>query len=135
MSTHNLPSSFGTHQLDLENKLIIQIWKNEDEKMTDENFKEVMLEYKSLVEQYRINKVIVDTQYLNFILVPKLQDWVNEEVSVVTIPLTQKIAFVIPPSLFEQVAIEQTMVDAEHKGRYQTKYFENIEEARTWIFS
>lgn len=126
---------FGEHQLDLENKLLTQIWKNESLEMTEADFKEIMIEYRDLILEHKPNKILIDSLHMNYTLVPEMQNWINTEVGSKVLEYNEKIAFVMPSDFFEQVSIQQSMDDVKKIGKHSTEYFDNIEEAKSWVLS
>lgn len=131
----NQKNIFGSNQLDLDNSLIIQVWNNDNMDMTEDDFKEIMIEYVELIVKNKIKKALVNAQKMNYSIVPELQDWINKEVAPYALPYTQKVAFVMPSDFFTQVSIQQSMEDAKNVNEHNTQYFESIEDAKTWLLS
>jgi len=129
----NQDNNFAYNKIDLENKLLWQVWQNKSKEMIAEDFKKIMLEYAGLVVENKLDKILVDSREMNFTVVPELQDWINAEIQPLITPLHPKIAFVMPKDIFEQVSIQQVMDDAKKSTENNTKYFNNIEEAEKWI--
>ena len=131
---HN-KSIFAQNEIDLEHKLFIRIWKNEQETMTDEDFKEAMKEQAELVTHYQLDKILIDAREMNYTVAPKIQDWTNTEIVPLIAPFSKKLAIVMPTDLFEQVSFEQSMDDAKEVSPIDDKYFNNFGEAKKWILS
>lgn len=126
---------FGENQIDSDNSLLTQIWKNESLKMIEDDFKEIMIEYADLIEEYKIKKILVNAQNMNYTIVPKLQNWINKEIGSRVLKYNEKIAFVMPSDFFEQISIKQSMDDVKEVGEHKTQYFDDIEEAKDWVLS
>lgn len=130
-----MKNNFGKHSVELDNKLLIQVWKNEGKEMEEEDFKKIMLEYADLIVKHKLERILVDARSMNYIVVPELQNWINQEIASRALPYNDKIAFVMPSDFFEQVSIQQSMEDVENSGNHITEYFENLEKAREWLLA
>lgn len=118
---------------DEDKKLIEQVFTNETEDMTTEDFKATMLEYVGLYEKYDINFVLVDSREMRYIVAPDVQEWVNTNIFPSLMPFVKKIAFLVSSDIFEQVAIQQAIDDQKGDMPIQANYFDNEEEARQWL--
>lgn len=131
---HN-KSVFAQNEIDLDHKLFIRIWKNEEEEMTDADFKEAMKEQANLVAHYQLEKILIDASQMNYAVVPEMQDWINTEIVPQVSQFNKKLALVMPKDIFEQVSFEQSMKDAKEVAIVDDKYFDNFEDAKAWILS
>jgi lipid A disaccharide synthetase len=118
-----------------ENSLLRYISHPNTQEMTGENYKENMLAYAEQVEQYQPTRLLVDSRASEFVIVPELQEWTANVIAPRTTSL-KKIAFVLNPDIFAQVALQQMMDEKGIVEKYEApQYFENLEEAEKWILS
>ena len=128
-----LVSKHCQHLYDEDAKLLEQVWTNSSATMTTEDFKSVMLGYAGLYKEYDIKKVLVDSRFMRFTVVPAVQDWINTNVIVVIIPYLDKLAFLLSNDVFEEISIKQAIDDNEEDLTFETRYFNSEEKARQWL--
>lgn len=125
-------SGFSIITVDEEQKLVCQLWNNETEKMTDDEFKKEMLNLAKAFEKYLPKKVFVNQKVFKFVVSIELQAWVNENVNVKLINAkTEKLAFVVSDELFAAVSVEQTLDDVG--GELAPKFFDDADKAKKWL--
>ncbi len=128
-------SKYVDYYYDDENKYIFQVWKNYDETMTEEDFKKGMLDSNKLVDKYMPNKSMVDSRYMNFIVTPELQKWVDTNITGEANVFLRKVAFIVPEDLFAQISIQQTNEEEEGSKYEGLGYFTTKEEALEWLLN
>lgn len=120
---------------DTDNDILIDVWHPNEDLNTD-LFKELLILWKSLVEETGAKLILTNTVDFNLPMTPELQKWTAENI---TIPLSEetnysKHAFVMPEEFIANLAIEQ-FVEETNKQAVRTKYFESEEEAKKWLLS
>ncbi|MCC5944519.1 MAG: STAS/SEC14 domain-containing protein [Bernardetiaceae bacterium] len=118
-----------------EQELIEMTWLPSTATMTEEEYKKEFLNYLEVILKVRPKKIIPDTSNMLFPISPDLQVWTNQTIFPPSLEMgLNKAAFVVSQKMIAQLSIEQTM--EEHEGvKFITRYFDNKEEAKTWITS
>ena len=111
-------------------------WNNSDQ-MTEDDFRSEMIKYKDFALANKVQNYLVDNTEMYFAISPTLQIWVNENIFPFTMhPETRKFAIVMPEDFIAQISLEQTIEEGEKTiGTVQTRYFDTLEKAQTWILS
>jgi len=129
-------NKFVVMYLDEEHKLLNDVWSKTSSDLTTQQFKEIMYEWRDLVITHKVRLALLDTRQMKFMIDPELQQWIATEINA---PAQQqslvKAANILPPSVFEQVSIEQTMDELKDMNDFKVKVFKDESEARTWLFS
>lgn len=125
---------FAQYYFETETGLLEQVWTNKMALMTVPEYKTESLFFKKLIQDNQYKFVLADLVDFNFIIVPELQDWVDQNITMQIAQIIQKIAFVLPQDIFTVVAVEQTL-DTEAGNREQKKiaHFADIESAKNWL--
>ncbi|OJJ13978.1 hypothetical protein BKI52_44730 [marine bacterium AO1-C] len=128
-----LTSKFCQHYYNGDKKMLKQVWTNNSASMTTEDFKSVMLAYVDLYKQYEVQQVLVDSRKMRYLVEPEVQDWVNANVIAALIPYLKKLAFLLSSDIFEEVSIKQAMEEQQEDIPFETKYFEDEQQAIDWL--
>ncbi|HAS40367.1 MAG TPA: hypothetical protein DCS93_07810 [Microscillaceae bacterium] len=128
-----LTLKFCQHYYNSDKKMLEQVWTNNSESMTTENFKSVMLAYVDLYKQYDVQQVLVDSREMRYLVEPEVQDWVNANIIAVILPYLRKLAFLLSSDVFEEVSIKQAMEEQQEDLPFETKYFGDEQQARDWF--
>ena len=116
-----------------QNKIFDQIWSENTEYMSDENYKEIQLKTIDLFKKKLAKKMFIDVKKFNFPIVPDLQKWTVENIiNTLANAGILKIAYLAPTELFSQVSIEQTLKEDEEQI-FPYKYFDKKESAMEWL--
>ncbi len=116
-------------------ELIEMTWFPSTDNMTEEEYKQELLNYLDLVLKFRPNKVIGDTRNLFFAIVPELQEWINQTIFPPILEVgVKKVAFIMSQEIVAQLSIEQTMEEQEGL-KFISAYFDNKESAKDWVLS
>ncbi len=126
-------TEYVTYYGDLDVSLLEQIWENEEENMTTEDYKNDMKNYLNLVTAYNFKLNLINTKFFGYFITPEVQAWVDENIFTITKNIVEKIAFVVPTDIVSQISIEQTMEEANALGYKKVAYFNTNEEARIWL--
>ncbi|AFM05293.1 hypothetical protein Fleli_2946 [Bernardetia litoralis DSM 6794] len=128
-------SDYSIFKYDEENSIFSHIFKPATEDLDAEKFKKEMLIYLEYFEKYKPKRALVNNQEMQFIIVPKLQNWHAQNIFPKCIELGVELAaIVISPDLFAHISMEQLM-EEEKSGAVTVKYFEDVDEATKWLIS
>lgn len=116
-----------------------QNWHPKSEDMDEEDYKKIhsdMLHF--LTEKnYKPLYYLLDNRDNNFSMSPDLQEWSSKVIfggiASLVGGVADKVAILVSSDFISQLSIEQAI--EEHDGtEQQTKYFEDEQEAREWLF-
>lgn len=126
-------TEFVNHHYAKDQNMLIQEWRNMEGKMEAEDYQEAMQKFMTLVEQYQAKKVLVDALQMRFLVTPELQAWVDKELSSKASKIIDKMAFLLPSDLFEQVSIQQTVEEEAGQDYKALEYFDDYDKAEAWL--
>lgn len=114
-------------------RLMFYGWTTETAFFTEAEYQHEHKVIGDVSEQYKVVNHLIDTFHFRFTIPPHLQEWVGANL----FPRleksdTQKMSFVVPPDVFAQVSIQQTM-EEDTRHIFQIHYFENTEDAHDWL--
>lgn len=113
------------------------VWQETTLDMSADDFKATLTQVKNTVLKYPINKVLIDATHLLFMIDPDLQEWVAQHITAVYAEAkVQKMATVLPASIFEKVSIQQAI--DEHQAEeaiFTRQYFDNEATSLQWLLS
>lgn len=128
-------NDFTTTYFDAEKALIKNVWKEESANLTEVSFKETLLQLKQVVLSHNTKKMMLDTRLFKFLIEPRLQEWVATNVtSLYARNGLQKVATILPSSIFERVSLQQTVDENLGGIQFQRAYFDDESSARKWLF-
>jgi hypothetical protein len=130
-----LENKFCTYYYDEQNTFITQLWTNESDEMTEDDYKNEMLNYLSFVQKYTTSTVLINLQQFNFTIVPEIQTWVDDNVAVHANKIVEKIAFILPKDLMVELSVEQVMTEEEGKNYKALNYFDTEKLAKEWLLN
>lgn len=117
-----------------ERSFISFIYKPSDKEIEDEDFRHNMTVYGDIALEHKPIRLLVDTQKGTYTVPPETQEWVAKVIAPKTISL-KKMAFLVHPDIFAQVATEQMMEEEGIIDKYEApRYFQSLEEAEDWLF-
>ncbi len=99
--------------------------------MTDDDYKEEMRNYLYFVFNYKLKFLLIDTRLFNYIITLEIQEWVDDEIAIITKNIIKKIVFVMPKDFVSHMSIEQTMEEENSLECQEVLFFEGINEARS----
>jgi hypothetical protein len=120
---------FSSFYFNEETSVIEHHWKETTSELSDEGYKKEMIHYADFVEKYKPAKLLVNAKNLKYGIDPDIQEWVNENIHIRTKKFIGQVAFVMSDDLMAQIGVEQ-LIEEE---TYTAHYFDNIEEARSWL--
>ena len=112
------------------NATIIMTWKGN---FTSAQYREATKACVAAVKQFNLKNWLADTRHIDEIK-PEDHDWTNENV---LFPISdagmEKVAIVIPESVYNHLAISAIMVKGKSQFRFDSRYFVHKEEALEWF--
>lgn len=118
-----------------EQSLLELTWASATEDMTTEEYKNEHVELLEFMLAMKIEKILGNIKELAFVVNPKVQEWMNENIFVPAMKAGfSKLAVVMSTEFFSQLSIEQAM-EEEVGQQIITKYFDDVEEAKEWILN
>ena len=118
-------------------EILESVWLPTTEWMTDSEYQQEMLRSAEILNEVRPYGLLANTQNMRFAIAPDLQQWTGEVISPLFMTSgLKKIAFVVPNGIFEQIALQQMLEDANAVKNilsYSFRYFDNEKDAYTWL--
>ncbi|TAE12184.1 MAG: hypothetical protein EAZ95_12760 [Bacteroidetes bacterium] len=116
-----------------EKSLMVHTWRSSSSFLNEDYYKEELTNLYNEFIKYRPSKMLYDDRTLIYRISPDLQHWTNENVTAKMVAQGfEKIAVVMSPDIFALVAVE-SMVEEEHKLATATRFFSDMQEAKTWL--
>ncbi|OJJ22804.1 hypothetical protein BKI52_00180 [marine bacterium AO1-C] len=116
-----------------EDSLLITRWKPSTESLDDDKLKEEIKRSLELIKKHRPQSILINTIDFNYIIVPEIQEWFDNEVFTVYPEAgVQKKAFLVSKDLFAQVSLTQHVDDIEHRT-FESAFFDNEAKAIEWL--
>ena len=128
-----LENQFCTYYYDNRNKFLIQLWTNENDDMTEDDYKNEMQNYLNFVQKHTIFHALINLKQFNFTIAPHIQTWVDENIAIHANKIVKKIAFVLSQDLMVALSVEQVMTEDEGKNYKALNYFDNEKAAKKWL--
>jgi len=143
-SIYNMPipiveSKYTSMYFHEEHRLFEQFWYPESEFMTEEDFKQIHLNWvqKLIKHRYNIHRALLDNLHNLFEMSSELQQWHDQHIHQVVLQnlpdgSNLKVAIVASEDFLTQLGIEHTFLKNQELNS-NVYYFTNIREARDWI--
>ncbi len=128
-------TKFAVHYVYTDLSMLEQVWTDETNLMTDDEYKIDMYHYLKFVEKYQLSLALIDTQKFQYLIPIRIQTWVDKKIAARANKIVKHIAFIVPKDIFAQVSVQQTMEESEGICYQNIRYFENKEEAKKWLLS
>ena len=104
------------------------------EDQSDQEYKNEILKWVQVIEAEKPVYQLVDGRNMRYLIMPELQVWVNETLIQPSIQVgLRRVAFITSKDIFATTSLKQ-MVNRIKNPLIKVGYFENEEEARTWLF-
>lgn len=108
-------------------------WNELTAEMTEDEFKEIMLEYASFVEKYHPKRLLLDALENKFLLTPAIQEWTDKNIFKRTYDAgLRRNAYIYPKDFLAQMGVEQ-IFDEEIVRQKEHNFFYDREEALKWL--
>lgn len=109
-------------------------WSKTAGEILQEDFKQQIINFVSIIRDYKIKGFLVNSQQGHFTMGIDIQEW--HEVEVIPKYLEhklEKIGFILPEKdFFAAVSLQQTF-DETQARKLQTRFFDSVENAWAWI--
>ena len=126
-------SIYKTIEFHAEDTLLITRWKPSTSSLDDDTLKDEIKKSLELIKTHRPQCILIDTLDFNFIIVPEVQEWFDEEVFTVYPEAgVRRKAFLVSKDLFSQVALTQHVDDIKHQT-FESKFFDGESQAISWL--
>ncbi len=125
-------SKYANAYFDKENKLFTVTWKDPKQKMKDEHFKQIVLDYIKLIIELRPELFLLDAYSLYFPVEPNLQIWMNRNSLARTRDVIRKEAILVKNDVIMFLSAEQT-IETEMIRSTERKIFHERNKAMEWL--
>ncbi|WP_299461971.1 hypothetical protein [uncultured Microscilla sp.] len=110
--------------------------KSETLYMNENEFREMLLNWRASVFEIKPRLVLVDNREFQYPISPELQLWMVEHIStpVLEMPSVDKFCFVMPEEFIAHLSITQFTEEANNViEENHIRYFGSLTEAMTWL--
>ncbi|HAS41504.1 MAG TPA: hypothetical protein DCS93_13565 [Microscillaceae bacterium] len=132
-----LSNRFIEGHLDQEKSLLTVHWFPSTYDLKVQEYKDIVLEIADLIREKRIKHWMGYSKDFAFVITPELQEWISGEFNQKLIEGgLQKMAIIIPADYIANLSVQQAVGEMEKRqqeGDYQTRYFDNPEQAEAWL--
>jgi hypothetical protein len=119
-----------------ENARIMEAHWLDQASLQGKDFMDYLERWCQFIEVHQPNGFLVDSRRGHVLMTPDIQEWHDHNIVPRYINAgVEKIAFILPKDIFEAASLEQTFSEDEAKSKLETQFFEDIEEARVWLYS
>ncbi|HAS44893.1 MAG TPA: hypothetical protein DCS93_30715 [Microscillaceae bacterium] len=104
--------------------------------MSEDEFKELLINWKNSVLANNPKLILVDNQQFSFPISPDLQLWMVKHIStpVLQLPSVEKFCFVMSKDFISKISMDQFTNEANNDTKKnKIKYFGDLEEAKKWL--
>lgn len=118
-----------------EHSMSEMIWLPETSEMSEEEYKEVFLDFLDIILKYKPTKNLPNIKEMKFGITLTLQEWTNQYIfaPVLEVGLLHS-AFVVSEDFITLLSVEQVMEEPEGI-KFNNRYFNNREDAWNWLVS
>ncbi len=127
---------FQIFTYDEEKKFVRHSWFT-TEGMNDSDFKRCLVQYAEVIDKYRPDFVLSNTQNFVFTITLELQEWSSRAEISKTNEVVKKLAIIVSLDLFAQLSVNQAIDETQSRNTNllsETQYFDTEEEALKWLF-
>jgi len=126
-------SDYKTITFDANDSMMITRWKPSTTSMDEDTLKSEINKSLDLIKTHRPQSILIDSIEFNFIIVPEIQEWFDNEVFTVYPKAgVRRKAFLVCKDLFSQVALTQHVSEIQHKT-FESAFFDDESTAITWL--
>lgn len=120
-----------------ESALLTLHWLPSTYEMLIEEYKSTLLEIADFIELAHIQQWLGYAENFAFVIPPELQEWTAGEFNQQLVKAgLKKMAIVVPADYIAHLGVQQSvseMEKARDEDTFETKYFDNPEEAKHWV--
>lgn len=132
-------NKFVKINLDSTNSMLIAEWYITTADMNDEVYKELFQKITQIIQTQKPEKWLGDTRNFAKPVTPALQEWIATELSPLWVEAgLKKMAMILPAELIANLSIQQAVEEiagVKEISIFETRYFDNIPDAKTWLMS
>ena len=127
-------NQYITIYIDQDKSLINDVWQPTSATMSITEFKEILTTWRDCIVEQKLSKSLIDARAMAFVVDPETQGWIAENINAPARQAgLQKVATILPASIFEKVALEQTMSEFDETEGFQRKMFSDEKLAKEWL--
>lgn len=118
------------------NGIHYHITKPETIRMTEPEFKEMVLNWKKVMLEVTPQFILIDNRDFQFPITPDLQTWIAQNVSIPVLSQAsvKKSCFVLPKEFIAQLSVSQLTEEAKNAAQGEVvRYFSDKKEAEEWL--
>lgn len=103
--------------------------------ISEGDFKQELETQASLSEKYHPMRFLFHSKNFDYAISPDFQQWIDDNIFPRYIAAgVKKFAYIMSADMISQLSIEQTM-EEKKAAAFETRFFENEEEAMEWLLS
>lgn len=137
MDTTNFSNRFLEAQFTADNSLLTVTWLPSTYEMSEEEYKNVFMEIADYIDANQVQRWMGYTKDFAFVVSPELQEWSAGEFNQKLIKAgLQKMAIIIPADYIANLGVQQSISEMEQQREemsFETRYFDNPEQAKAWL--
>lgn len=127
-------NQYVTIYVDSKKSLINDIWQPTSATMSIIEFREILTTWKDCIVEQKLSKSLIDARAMAFVVDPETQSWIAENINTPARQAgLQKVATILPASIFEKVALEQTLDEFDETENFQRQMFSDEKLAKEWL--
>ena len=122
--------SLYTFELLKESKVLLFIWSEKTENMTNEDYEEALHNFAGFGAEYKVPYMLVDIRNFKHKMTPQLGIWRDKYISPRYVKFgLKKFGYIVPKGVVDKMKDTMTKVE---RG-FEEKYFESESEAMNWF--
>lgn len=127
-------NQYVTIYINQEKQLINDVWQPTSATMSLDEFKEILTTWRDYIIEKKLSKSLIDARAMAFVVDPETQSWVVEKINTPARQAgLQKVATILPSSIFEKVALEQTLEEFDETDDFHRQMFDDETLAKEWL--
>lgn len=126
-------SPFAIIKIDKTKNYLTIIWEEETINIQDDEYRNEILNYVSIIEKYQPSFIIDDARLYGSAILPETQEWVGKTTSEVFQKYIKKYAMIMPEEFFANLSADLNIDEVEKLSQLNIQQFKTIEEALAWL--
>jgi len=129
-------NKFVTAFFDQKHSLLVDVWHDTTERMTNEQCWTILKSWSHFPETYKPSRILIDSREMLFVLTPDMHEWIATHITNPSVSFgLKKMATLLPLSMFEQVSMHQAVREVAEERGLQNRIFEDEAQAKKWLLS
>ncbi len=121
---------------DADTKMAKNVWKEQSQELNEKQFKDILVHLQEVIFSYPATSLLLDVRSFRFVIDPEVQEWISEQLMTQYIKHgVNKIASVLPDSIFERVSLQQTIDENTNKEALRHAHFDDEDQAIAWLLA